>query len=52
VDFVEEVIEVSKESFESELGKDLIKYNDEIIILLQKTDLKRLLKITWVKFSN
>ena len=38
VDFVEEVIEVSEENFESELGKDLIKYNNEVITILQETD--------------
>jgi purine-binding chemotaxis protein CheW len=38
VDSVEEVIEVSEENFENELGKDLIKYNNEVITILEETD--------------
>jgi hypothetical protein len=36
--YEKEVIEVSEESFENKLGKDLIKYNDEVITILQETD--------------
>jgi purine-binding chemotaxis protein CheW len=38
VDSVEEVIDVSEDSFEKELGKDLIKYNDDVITILQESD--------------